>query len=88
MRVVHCKREAYTFYAGRPGPLGNPYRSGVHGTRAEVIAKFETYARQSEKILRLIYDLPEDTVLGCWCHPKPCHCHVIVQIWRELHGKT
>lgn len=38
MRVVHCRKERYTHYIGRPSVLGNPFHLGTHGTRAEVIA--------------------------------------------------
>lgn len=85
MTVVHCRQSTYTHYIGRPSPLGNPYRVGAGGTRAEAIQKFETYARQSPRVLAMIRDLPEDAILGCWCSPKPCHGSIIVQLWKELH---
>jgi hypothetical protein len=83
MRVVHCKREKYTVYIGRPSVLGNPYVIGKDGNRAEVIHKFEQYARDNDKVLRAIDELQEDDVIGCWCSPHACHGDVIVKIWRE-----
>lgn len=85
MRVVHCKREPYTHYIGRPGPLGNQYRIGYDGNREQVILFFEDLARKSALLQRLIKELPEDAVLGCWCAPQSCHGDVIVKLWKELH---
>jgi len=49
MRVVHCKREAYDVYVGRPGPWGNPFRIGVDGYRQEVIEKYEAWRAGCEE---------------------------------------
>jgi hypothetical protein len=38
--VVHCKREPYDVYIGRPSKWGNPFQIGRDGTRDEVIAKY------------------------------------------------
>ncbi len=45
-RVVHCKRERYDVYIGRPGPWGNPFVIGRDGTREQVIAKYRTWLLQ------------------------------------------
>lgn len=89
MRVVHVNHEPYSVYIGRAGrgeagPLGNPFRLGRDGTREEVIAKFEEYARNNKAILALIKGLKRDDILGCFCKPKPCHGDVIVKLWHEL----
>lgn len=39
-RVVHCKKEPYDVYIGRPSKWGNPFVIGKDGTREEVIAKY------------------------------------------------
>lgn len=83
--VVHWKREPYTHYIGRPSILGNPFEIGKDGTREEVIAKFERWARYSSEVMEVIERLPADAVLGCWCAPKACHGDVIVKLWREIH---
>lgn len=88
MKVVHCKRERYTHYIGRPGPFGNPFAIAHNKTRNMVIFDFEQHARQNKELLQLIYDLPENAVLGCWCKPLSCHGDVIIKLWKELHNKT
>ena len=85
MTVVHCKRTPYTHYIGRPGPFGNPFSIGPGMTRLQALSHFESHARSSARFMQAIYDLPTDAVLGCWCHPLPCHGDVIVKLWREMH---
>lgn len=85
MRVVHCKSDPYTHYIGRPSPLGNPFVIGQAKTRKIVIAEYKDYAMNNKQVRSMIYSLPEDAVLGCWCSPKECHGGVIIEIWNELH---
>jgi hypothetical protein len=42
-KVVHCKKESYDIYIGRPSKWGNPFREGEDGTRKEVIDKYRKY---------------------------------------------
>lgn len=97
MKVVHCKKEPYTHYIGRPSILGNPYSHRAAGTTfswvitvdtiQEALDGFYANAKSSQEILDEINILPEDAVLGCWCKPGPCHGDVIVKIWKELHNE-
>lgn len=82
MRVVHYKREPYDVYIGRPGPWGNPYVIGQHGTREEVIAMYETYVRGNSELMARLPEL-RGKVLGCWCAPKPCHGDVLIRLVEE-----
>ena len=77
MRVVHCKREPYDVYIGRPSKWGNPFTIGKDGTRDEVIAKYRVHLHESG----LIADIEElrGKTLGCWCAPKPCHGDVLAE---------
>lgn len=58
----------------------NPFHIGKDGTRAQVLLKFIQYWYAPEqaglraRALRLIRDTD---ILGCWCHPLPCHCEII-----------
>ena len=80
-RVVHCKREPYDVFIGRPSKWGNPWKVGYDGTREEVIKRYEHYILDSE----LIHDVPElrGKVLGCYCSPKPCHGDILVRLANE-----
>ena len=73
-------------YMGRPGPWGNPFVIGRDGTRAEVIAKYRIWIDteiaagnvSDHQLLAL-----RGKALLCWCHPEPCHCHVVVDKIEE-----
>jgi len=96
MKVVHCKVESYTYYIGRPSPLGNRFTHRASkfpdvvlvSSREEAISRFEEEARNSISILREIERLPEDAILGCWCYPLRCHGDVIIKLWKEIHFKA
>ena len=47
-RVVHCKREPFDIYIGRPSKWGNPFVIGRDGNREQVIEKYpHVYSRPS-----------------------------------------
>lgn len=77
-RVVHCRREQYDVYIGRPGPWGNPYVIGPDGDRAQVIAAFERYLLGSPELLARLPEL-RGKILGCWCAPDSCHGDVLAR---------
>ena len=81
--VVHCKKAEYDVYIGRPGPWGNPFHIGEHGTREEVVEKYaEWLLTQPELVAKVKSDL-KGKVLGCWCAPKLCHGDILAEIANE-----
>jgi hypothetical protein len=76
VRVVHCKREPYDVYVGRPSKWGNPFTIGRDGTRLEVINKYADWLL-NEGPFDDLHEL-RGKVLGCWCSPKPCHGDVLL----------
>lgn len=79
-RVVHCKREPFDVYIGRPSKWGNPFVIGVDGTRAEVIEKYRSWLEDRVISRRLNLDELRGKTLGCWCAPKPCHGDVLLEM--------
>jgi hypothetical protein len=65
--------------ADRSGPWGNPFIMGEDGDRAEVIAKFKNHYWPHKTGLQSRREELRGKVLACWCHPEPCHCHVIAE---------
>jgi hypothetical protein len=57
---------------------GNPFVEGKDGTREEVIAKFEAWLPTQPELMAALPEL-KGKVLGCWCHPEPCHGDVLIQ---------
>ena len=78
-RVVHCKKERYDIYIGRPSKWGNPFLIGRDGTRKQVIEKYRKYILENEELMNDLNEL-KGKVLGCWCKPKACHGDVLVKL--------
>lgn len=81
-RTVHCKKEPFDVYIGRPSKWGNPFIIGKHGSRAVVIAKYRDWVLQQPALMS---ELPElrDKILGCWCSPLPCHGQVLIDLLEK-----
>lgn len=77
--IVHCKREPYDVYIGRPELFGNPFVIGQDGTREEVIQKYREWVVDQKKVMNALPDLL-GKVLGCWCSPNPCHGDVLLDL--------
>ena len=83
MTVVHCKRDSYDVYIGRPSKFGNPFHIGIDGNRRQVLEKFREYA-----INRFATDLEwrkavqslKGKRLGCWCAPSSCHGDILFEL--------
>lgn len=82
-RVVHCKKEPYDIYIGRPSHWGNPFVIGKDGTREEVLEKYKKYMLQNQYLVQDLKEIKGKT-LGCWCKPKACHGDVLVELIEEL----
>ncbi len=78
-KVVHCKKENYDVYIGRPSKWGNPFEIGKDGTRKEVIEKYRKYILLNKDLMNSLHEL-EGKVLGCWCKPQACHGDVLVEL--------
>lgn len=78
-RVVHCKKEPYDVYIGRPSKWGNPFTIGKDGNRSEVIWKYEEWIMTQPQLLADLHEL-KGKVLGCWCSPSSCHGDVLARL--------
>lgn len=77
-RVVHCKKEPYDVYIGRPSEWGNPYSEKQYG-RNKCIQMYLVYLLRHPKVLKEVKTL-RGKVLGCWCRPKKCHGDILAMI--------
>jgi hypothetical protein len=74
----------------RGSVLGNRFKIGLDGDRNEVVRKYKRWVWEEYKKGGVVKDeidrLVElvkgggDLKLGCWCHPKPCHGQVIIDL--------
>ncbi len=88
-RVVHCKKEKYDIYIGRPSKWGNPF-SHLENTmaefkvasREEAIEKYREWINNKPDLLNSLLEL-KNKILGCWCSPKSCHGDVLIELLEE-----
>lgn len=93
-RVVHCKRDIYDVYIGRPSIWGNPY-SHLQGTlaefrvesREEAVIMYEIWLKQQPELMSQLHTL-KGKILGCWCAPKLCHGDVLVKLAEECTNES
>jgi hypothetical protein len=83
MKVVHCKRERYDVYIGRPSTWGNPFAIGRDGNRKEVIEKYRQWISTQPTLLQALPSL-KGKILGCWCAPRTCHGEVLIDLVSQL----
>jgi len=90
-RVVHCKKEDFDVYIGRPSIWGNPFKIENGCTREQSISKYKKYLLENFWLVEMAREQLKDKVLGCWCRPQACHGDLLVEIceckdlkeWRE-----
>jgi hypothetical protein len=94
MKTVHCKKEKYDVYIGRPSKWGNPFthiQDGktlakyVVGSREEAVAAYREWITSGEgkHLLMDLHELKGQT-LGCWCAPKACHGEVLIELINSI----
>ena len=86
MKVVHCQKEPYDVYIGRPSKWGNPFVVGKDGTRKEVVEKYRQWILQQPELLNSLHEL-RGKVLGCWCSPKECHGDVLLEFANNFYNQ-
>lgn len=91
-KVVHCKKEPYDVYIGRPSKWGNPFThlAGrattaqiVVPTREEAVSNYKKWLLTNNELLKMLPEL-KGKVLGCWCKPAACHGDVLVELLEDV----
>lgn len=79
-QVVHCAKDEYDVYIGRPSKWGNPFKlSDDPKNRAIVLEAYRKWLRERPELLADAVEEILGKVLGCWCAPhKVCHGHVLI----------
>lgn len=79
-RVVNIKSgEYYDIVIGRESIFGNHFIIGIHGTRDEVIEKFEEYLLSNQELMEKVKTKLKGKVLACSCSPLKCHGDVLLK---------
>lgn len=82
---------------GERGWLGNPVKTGkrcdvcgeVHREPGSTLECYRTYLErrlEEDPAFKeaFLTEIDEDTRLGCFCAPDPCHTDVIAEVWEDL----
>ena len=77
--VVHCEKDRFDLYIGRPSKWGNPFIIGKDGTRKEVIDKYRVWILGQPDLMESLPEL-KGKILGCWCKPNSCHGDVLADL--------
>ena len=91
-KVVHCKKQPFDVYIGRPSKWANPFTHKTNtrarhivASRDEAIAAYREYILNGDgkHLLKDLHELKNKT-LGCWCKPLACHGDVLAELVRNL----
>lgn len=70
-----------SFVCKRPSRFGNPFREGIHGTRAEVVELHAAWVLSDRALVELIQRTLRGRDLGCSCPlGLPCHRDTLLRI--------
>jgi hypothetical protein len=82
-KVVHCEKNEYDVYIGRPSKWGNPFVIGEHGTREQVLQKYKDWIKEQPHLLNSLGELKGKRI-ACWCAPLACHGDVLAKMADEM----
>ncbi|WP_458459947.1 DUF4326 domain-containing protein [Pseudobutyrivibrio sp.] len=76
----------YDVYVGRGSKWGNPF-THMEGTQAqflvssreEAVEAYREWILEQTELVACLGEL-KGKVLCCYCHPKPCHAHVLAEL--------
>lgn len=86
--IVHCKKDKYDVYIGRPSKWANPFywKEGslakyVVSSREEAISKYKEWILTQPELLKDLGEL-EGKTLGCWCNypAQDCHGRILLEM--------
>ena len=63
---------------------GNPYKpkKGNKASLYRCLKRYEDRIRRNPDLFNAVLEL-EGKELGCWCKPSPCHCDILIKLFRE-----
>jgi hypothetical protein len=86
-KIVHCKREKFDVYIGRPSKFGNPFSYKDNtlaifkvANRDEAVQKYEEWLLSQPELVEAVKAELKNKILGCWCAPLSCHGDVLLKI--------
>ena len=81
--VVHCRKQKFDVYIGRPSKWGNPIKLKRGDKREVILQKYRKWLLQQKDLLAQVNEL-QGKILGCWCKPELCHGDVLAELADSL----
>ena len=78
-KVVHCRKDKFDVYIGRPSKWGNPFKLKKGDKREDVLDEYRKWLLQQVDLLADLHELRGKS-LGCWCKPELCHGDVLAEL--------
>jgi Domain of unknown function (DUF4326) len=75
------KKNGYNLEASK---WGNPFvvgKDGLHSLQ-DVLARYERHVLRNPLLMDSLSELKGMTLV-CWCHPKPCHGQVLINLFKK-----
>lgn len=61
----------------------NPHKIACDADRPAALDRYKADTLGNRDLMAALPELAGQTI-GCWCHPKPCHGHVLQALFREF----
>lgn len=74
--IEWAKKQGIFARVDRATEWGNPFHLPDDGDRATVLENYRWYLQRKPSLLAKLH-LLKGRVLGCWCHPEPCHAGIL-----------
>lgn len=85
--LVHTS-EPHDVTITRPSMWGNPFYIGVHGSRAQVVQRYEHVMRWRLEKFGIVWRVAllelRGKRLACCCKERPCHGEVLLKLIQEV----
>lgn len=81
--VVHCKKDSFDVYIGRPSKYGNQFKIDKNHDREAVIELYHDWILTQPELIVEIKNELKGKVLGCWCAPQRCHGDILAKLANE-----
>lgn len=79
----HKDAPVHAVFVGRGSPFGNPFKIGLHGTRADVCTRHRDMVRADDNLRNRIKNELKGKDLVCFCKPSLCHADYLLEIANE-----
>jgi hypothetical protein len=77
--IAWAERNGLYVRIDRTTTWGNPFVLGEDGDRPTVLKKYARYFAMKNGLKKRLPQL-RGKVLGCWCHPEPCHGNHLIKL--------